>query len=316
MIEGLMNIAESIEQFRQYAQLSRSPATAKAYSNGLDVFKATVMSDGLKLTDPTALLQTQHFISLPAEMLRHGYSRSTINTYLSGVRLYHDWLVINQLITAPDYAQALILKKAMKEAMRKREAKMVRFPKPGQAEQMADTSKVMPYESPIKERNSAIVLLLQSSGCRNAEIIGMKVTDVDLEERSAIVTGKGNKQRRVYFSQAAKEALDEYWRARGFCELNDPVFARHDRGTGKKHQTITTTTVRNVINEICMLAGIPKGKFTPHHFRHAFAITMLRETSNLALIQDLLGHSSANSTRVYAKIYPDELRDAHHEIYK
>lgn len=311
-----MKIAESIEQFKQYAQLSRAAATARAYRNGLDVLLDTLEAIGLKSTDPTSLLQTQHFVVLPMEMLRRGYSKSTISTYLSGVRLYHDWLVINQLIEPPDYAQALTLQKAMKEAMRKRETKMVRFPKAEQVDQIVDTSKTLPYDAPIKERNTAIVLFLQSSGCRNAEIVGLKVTDIDLADRSAIVTGKGNKQRRVYFSQAAKDALESYWKERGYEGLNDPVFARHDAGVGKKHLKITTTTVRNVINEICMLAGIAKGKFTPHHFRHAFAITMLRETGNLAMIQDLLGHSSANSTRVYAKIYPDDLRDAHHEVYK
>ena len=65
-----------------------------------------------------------------------------------------------------------------------------------------------------------------------------------------------------------------------------------------------------------MIAGIDKGKFTPHYFRHAFAINMLRETGNLALVQDLLGHANPQSTRVYAKIYPDELRDAHHKVYE
>ena len=62
------------------------------------------------------------------------------------------------------------------------------------------------------------------------------------------------------------------------------------------------------------IAGIDK--FTPHYFRHAFAIRMLSETGNLALVQDLLGHADPAATRVYAKIYPEDLRDAHHKIFR
>lgn len=63
------------------------------------------------------------------------------------------------------------------------------------------------------------------------------------------------------------------------------------------------------------LAGIDPSKFSPHYFRHAFAIHILSETGNLALAQDLLGHSDPKSTRVYAKIRADDLQKAHKKIF-
>jgi site-specific recombinase XerD len=143
----------------------------------------------------------------------------------------------------------------------------------------------------------------------------LKVKDIDMASRSAIVTGKGSKERRVYLSSKAIEALQKYWAARRNSDPSAPVFARHDRGAGRKTKPITTATVRDIVEDVVMVAGLERGSFTPHYFRHAFAIKMLHETHDLALVQDLLGHASPVATRVYAKIYPDELQERHREVF-
>jgi site-specific recombinase XerD len=131
-----------------------------------------------------------------------------------------------------------------------------------------------------------------------------------------VVTGKGSKQRRAFFSKAAARALKDYWLARHNSEPTAPAFARHDLGNIKHGiERLTTATVRDVINHIAVFAGIEKALFSPHYFRHAFAIKLLSETQNLALVQDLMGHASPAATRVYAKIYPEDLRDAHREVF-
>lgn len=91
------------------------------------------------------------------------------------------------------------------------------------------------------------------------------------------------------------------------------MFARHDKGAGKKRLPVTTATVRNVVDQVSKIAGIDQ--FTPHYFRHAFAINALEQSGNLALVQDLLGHKSPQTTRMYAKIYDEDLRAAHHRIF-
>ena len=87
----------------------------------------------------------------------------------------------------------------------------------------------------------------------------------------------------------------------------------HDTGIGKKISHLTTASIRDIVNEVKMASGIEN--FSPHYFRHAFAIKALRETGNLALVQDFLGHASPSATRVYAKIYPDDLAAAHQKIF-
>jgi site-specific recombinase XerD len=70
-----------------------------------------------------------------------------------------------------------------------------------------------------------------------------------------------------------------------------------------------------VVDSIAKLAGIDPAHWSPHYFRHAFAIEALRKTGNLATVQDLLGHSSPHSTRIYAKIYDEDLEAAYRDVF-
>lgn len=311
-----MQILESIPAVCERIKNDRSRATAKEYGYALRRFAEYLEQDGLALTHPTEALTVEHFRKFPSWLSGLKKSKSTVNVCLAAIKFYYEWLVDERLIAAPDYSDTLRIQKAIQKIRKKRGSRMVRFPKTGQAEALVDAVDKMSGKSPMKERNKALVRLLHSSGCRNSEAAKLKIGDVDLDERMAVVIGKGNEQRRIFFSQETVMALREYWSARGWALPNDPVFARHDRRAGKKHICISTTTVRDVVDAACAIAGIPKGKFTPHHFRHAYAMTVLRETGNLALVQDLLGHKDAGSTRVYAKIDVDDLRDQHHQIYE
>jgi integrase/recombinase XerD len=161
-------------------------------------------------------------------------------------------------------------------------------------------------------RDVALLELLASSGCRISEVINLNVKDIDLAERPAVVLGKGNKERRVWFSVDAAKFLQEYWTSRK-AQPDEPAFSRHDRSAAFRIERLTTDGARMIVKGVALLAGVKK--FSPHYFRHGFAIRALAETKNLALVQDLLGHSSPTATRVYAKIYPEELQIAHRGIF-
>jgi site-specific recombinase XerD len=171
-----------------------------------------------------------------------------------------------------------------------------------------------PLPSPVKERNIALVELLRCTGCRIHEIAALKVGDIDLKAREAIVSGKGRKERKVFLSPTAVNVCQQYWKARQDASPTAPVLARHDDGAGKRTQAIGTAGLRRVVDQLAMLAGVKN--FTPHKFRHRFASDMLEETSDLAMVQDALGHSSPETTRVYAQINPANIKRAHKELFK
>lgn len=310
----LKTIEDAIKRYVQSVYAKRAYATGETYRKGMKVFREFLLQQGIETTSPLADLKIEHFIEFPEWVSAQTYASKSVGVYGASVKKFMDWLVIHDILH-PEYKHGVRIAMAFKDLHKKAENKFVRFPKKDDIEKMREAVKLIQDKSPIKERNIAMVEFLASTGCRNSEITHLKINEIDMRDRSAIVTGKGKKERRVFFSVEAHDAIQAYWKLRGFSELGDYVFARHDKGVGKMHKQLTPTTTRTIIKQVAVLAGIPSKKITPHYFRHDFAIKMLRKTGNLALVQDMMGHASPASTRVYAKIYPDELQKAHRDLY-
>jgi site-specific recombinase XerD len=310
-----MNIDKSITQFLDNLSVSKAKNTWIAYASGVKVFRNYLVSIKLNSDSPVECLTMDIIIGFTSYLGRRGYSKSTTGVYMGSLRAYIEDMIIAGSI-APTYQETLRFQKAFKELRSRRESKLPRFPKKDDVKRMTDAAHSLSESSPRKERNIAIIESLASTGCRIGELSKLDINKIDLSDRSAVVTGKGSKERVVYFSSEAIQALLQYWKARGDQSPASPVFCRHDRGAGKKIKRAGEETIWIVVKNIMKIAGIEDGKFSPHYFRHAFAINMLKDTGNLALVQDLLGHANPQSTRVYAKIYPEDLRDAHHKVYK
>lgn len=155
-------------------------------------------------------------------------------------------------------------------------------------------------------RDIALVETLRSTGCRVGEVVGLRRGDLDWVEHSALVKGKGSKWRKVYFDPTAWQALTTYLHARqdgeGGRELSRlPVFCGHGNRSGKTPAPLTTRHVARTIQMLAKRAGLAEAGVTPHYFRHVFATRALERTENLALVQDMLGHASPATTRVYAR---------------
>lgn len=168
-------------------------------------------------------------------------------------------------------------------------------------------------------RNIAMLEALRSSGMRVGELVGLKRDDLDYRQHSARVTGKGDKQRIVYFDDAAWNAMQTYLKerndgARGRALYQLPLFARHDRRASNRVLPLTTDTVRLVFNALARDANIEIA-MTPHSLRHAFATKVLEATGDLAVVQDMLGHSSPATTRIYAKVSSKRMREAHRTAF-
>lgn len=309
-----VNIQKAIDECLMDLSLSRN--TERTYRNGLNSFVEFLKKYNLSPTDEVEKISIEHFIFFPA-WLDKSYSKQTSGVYTASARSFFDYLIISKSVTEPTHFDMLRYKQATKRSHKRREDKLPRFPNRDEVPRMLAAVHAQNEVSPIKERNVALLEFLASSGCRVSEAIALNVEDLDFEKRTTIVTGKGSKERRVFFSRSAADAIKGYWSARGSSNPRDAVFGRHDRGAGKKRiKRTTSTTARNIVKDIATLAGIDPARFSPHYFRHAFAIRVLSETGNLALAQDLLGHTDPKSTRVYAKIHSDDLQDAHHQIFK
>jgi site-specific recombinase XerD len=295
--------------------LGLSENTKISYAKGIAKFIEFLEEEGLHEENDASEITMEHFIHfLP--WLDKRFKKQTVGVWGASSKAFLDWLVIARYI-APSYLDSVRYQKSFQRSHRRREDKLPRFPNKTDVPDMLRAVRLYEQPSPKKERDIALIEVLASSGCRISEIVNLNVEDIDLMSRSAIVTGKGSKQRRVFFSQSAIDALTHYWKIRESRMALDPIFFPHDKGSGgRKNSRITPTTARNIVKEIAVAAGIDTRKFSPHYFRHAFAIRVLSETHDLALTQDLLGHADPKATRVYAKIHAEDLQEAHRQIFK
>ncbi|MEW6567000.1 MAG: site-specific integrase [Chloroflexota bacterium] len=174
-------------------------------------------------------------------------------------------------------------------------------------------------------RDRAFLFALADTGLRVHEVCGLRRGDMDWEEGRAVLIGKGDRQAVVRFSRRALAALRDYLGARAALDgasgrplASLPLFARHDRGTGKKLQPITTTTGRSIVHRRAReaLSEAEAAAVTPHSFRHYFVTLVLRASGgNLKLAQELARHRSIAVTQRYAHLSDDELDRGYYEIF-
>lgn len=150
---------------------------------------------------------------------------------------------------------------------------------------------------PIRDR--ALVLFLFSSGCRVSEASNLNLQDVNIEKRTAVVIGKGNKIRHIHFSEECALVLIEYLQTRS-SDPAEPLFRN------KFGQRLLKGGIQQILKKLGKKAGLVQS-FHPHCCRHTFATNMLARGATLQFIADELGHSNLNTTRVYAQIPTEDM---------
>ena len=147
-------------------------------------------------------------------------------------------------------------------------------------------------------RDRAILELLYGAGFRISELVGLDVTQLDLDDGSAIVRGKGAKERQVLFGVPAVEAVEAYLRdGRGKLSVRPEPGLFLNRFGGR----LSARSVQSLVKQYAIEAGIPQDVH-PHLLRHSFATHLLDGGAELRIVQDLLGHSSPNTTQIYTHV--------------
>ena len=165
-------------------------------------------------------------------------------------------------------------------------------------------------------RDRAFLFTLADTGLRVHEACGLRRGDIDWQEYRAIIIGKGNREAVIRFSERSIKALKGYLSARskldggsGLPLSSLPLFARHDRGAGKKVLPIRTNTGRNIVADRVreFLGHEAVGTITPHSFRHYFVTRVLQATGNLKMAQMLARHQNIAITQRYSHLSDSEL---------
>lgn len=137
------------------------------------------------------------------------------------------------------------------------------------------------------------LVLLQETGIRRAELVGIRLTDLDWEHDSLLVRGKGSRQRLLPLSDAAEKAIRDYLPLRERKVRADTLLVNQLTGGA-----VTKDLLFRVLRMTCWRAGIVR-PVTPHMFRHSFATTLVRNHVDIRTVQELLGHASLETTAKY-----------------
>lgn len=153
------------------------------------------------------------------------------------------------------------------------------------------------------KRDLAVVDLLASTGMRIGELIRLNVADVNLQERECIVTGKGNKQRPLYFDARAKLHLAEYLETR--ADNNSALFVSLD----SKARRITVGGMELRLRNLGKKVGV--SRVHPHKFRRTLATHAIDKGMPIEQVQKLLGHAKIDTTMHYAMVNQNNVKASH-----
>lgn len=155
--------------------------------------------------------------------------------------------------------------------------------------------------STIRER--AIIEMLVSTGMRVGELVNLDIDDIDFEERSCIVLGKGNKQREVYFDAKAKLHLQEYLKTRN--DDNKALFVAKI----KPHQRLSISQIEYLVRELGKKAKI--NRIFPHKFRRTCATVAIDKGMPIGQVKQLLGHTKIDTIMHYARVKQENVKFSH-----
>ncbi len=155
-----------------------------------------------------------------------------------------------------------------------------------------------------EKRDYAILMLFLNCGIRRSELVGLNITDI-YEDRVR-VTGKGNKERIVYYGSACKAAIDAYMPLRKKMVLTDDkaLFA------SQKLNRISVTAVHRLVEKHLLAAGLDATQYSAHKLRHTAATLMVGHGVDIKTVQEVLGHEHLNTTEIYTHIENTELKIA------
>ena len=282
----------SIQAFVDFLSLEKKYAsnTVLAYQRDLKVFQIFLASE-YEILDLKAAHYTQirRWITL---LVDGGLSNRSINRKISTLNSFYKFLVKTGTLKTSPLAKhkALKVQKKIHIPFSEKEVTAV-----------LSTKRDDSFEA---IRNLLILELLYSTGMRRAELINLKISDVDFHQQQLKVLGKRNKERFIPLLNTVRESLKAYINLRNqLVNIQDSDILFLTKKGAKMYGTLVYRIVKNYFETISS-----KVKKSPHILRHSFATHLLNNGADLNAVKELLGHSSLAATQVYTHNNISELK--------
>lgn len=164
-------------------------------------------------------------------------------------------------------------------------------------------------DGPNKKRDFAMFVIFLTCGLRVSELTGINLNDINYNQKSLRVVGKGNKERQVFLNEMCIDAIKQYMEVRpGDKLLGD---ARNALFISNKMMRITPRSVERICKKYFEAAGVDADLYTPHKLRHTAATIMYRDGNvDIRTLQEILGHSNLSTTQLYTHIKNEDMKNA------
>ncbi|MDR2404112.1 MAG: tyrosine-type recombinase/integrase [Spirochaetaceae bacterium] len=296
--------ADMIEDYCTYLRAVRriSARTLLAYGKDLDNFSRYGGERGTKLLSVESA-DIQSFIT---ELGERGMASVSVNRVLSSIRGFYRWLLRYGLLNRDPTESLRNLKTPKTLPVFLWEGEMADFA------ELPDTAKIL-----WPCRDKAIILVMYSAGLRISETAGLTLEALEGDLSGARVIGKGNRERYVFFSGEAQEALKLWLPVR-----NMRVKAVESGGKAptnrlfinRKGGAISIPGLRWIITKYAEKSGLQKNVH-PHALRHSFATHLVNSGCDVRVVQELLGHASLSTTQRYTHVDIEGLKRVHSEAH-
>ncbi len=285
-----------VEQFIQYLRYEKnySSHTVVAYNQDLTAF----------FEYTAAVFQTDDPNRIDGDMIRlwmvsqmeQGSCARTCNRKLSALKSYWRWLL--RTGKATDNPTRRVLSPKVHRPLPS-------FLKESEIDQVLDP---LPDDGSFESvRDRLMVEMLLETGMRRSELVGLKLSDIDMSRSQIRVLGKRDKERLIPFGHSLAELIGQYLKVRGEIENADST-SLFIRSTGAPvYPNMVYRLVRKDLSQVGTLS-----KNSPHVLRHTFATSMLNNGAELNAVKQLLGHANLSATEVYTHTTFEQLK----QVYK
>jgi integrase/recombinase XerD len=299
-MEPLASLRSSVQGYLDHLAVERglSANTVSAYRRDLSRYVGWCDQRGLERVADVRLLDLQDFAAACATGADGGRALSTASLarLIVAVRGFHAFCVAEGWVSA-DPAVTW-----QPPSTPRRLPKALTY---DQVEALIAATGV--GDDPVSLRDLTLVEILYGSGARIDEACGLDLDDVDLDERTLLLRGKGSKERLIPMGSAAVTAIESYLvRARpALVRAFTPALLLNTRGARLSRQSAWA-----VVAAAGERAGLSVS-VSPHTLRHSFATHLVERGADVRVVQELLGHASVTTTQIYTQVTVDTLREVY-----
>lgn len=166
------------------------------------------------------------------------------------------------------------------------------------------TNRQREYNKNTFERDNAIITLFLGTGIRISELVGLNIENFDFTQNAFLVTRKGGNQTMLYFSNEVAMALKTWLEKRATLELPKEEKAMF---ISLQNKRISIRAVENLVKKFAQIAS-PLKKISPHKLRSTFGTNLYKETRDIYIVADVLGHKDVNTTKKHYAAISEDMR--------